>query len=74
MIALEVVLESHYWFRSVSNLSSKRSPAMAMSHRWPYGGRAPSDLLSVRIRLCTFALRDDCPPLAMHGGDRQQPV
>ena len=33
VIALEV-LESRYWVRSIFCLSSKRSPAMAMSHRW----------------------------------------
>ena len=69
MIALEV-LESRYWVRSVSNLSSKLS--------LPRNG----DVAPVVVPLPTYCprgsgfapLRDDCLSLAMHGGDRQKPI
>jgi len=68
VIALEV-LESRYWVRSIFCLRQQTKPRNG-------------DVAPVALSLPTYAprgsgfapLRDDCLPLAMHGGDRQQPV
>jgi len=68
VIAFEV-LESRYWVRAIFCLR-QRSEA------------CNGDVAPVAVPLPTYAprgsgfapLRDDCLPLAMHGGDRQQPV
>ena len=68
MIALEVP-ESRYWVRSIFCLRQRLEPRNG-------------DVAPVVVPLPTYCprgsgfapLRDDCLPLAMHGGDRQQPV
>ena len=69
MIALEV-LESRYWVRSIFCLKQQKTE--------PRNG----DVAPVAVPLPTYGprgsdfapLRDDCLPLVMHGGHRQQPV
>ena len=59
MIALEV-LESRYWVWSVSNLRSKRSPAMAMSHRWSCPFRLTVRAVPAYYRFGTTVCRLPC--------------
>ena len=68
VIALEVPV-SRYWVRSIFCLKQQTE------HR-------DGDVAPVAVPLTAYCprdsgfvpLRDDCLPLAMHGGDRQQPV
>ena len=74
MIALEV-LESRYWVRSIFCQSAeeqtepRNGDVAPVAVRWPCPFR-----LTVRGGSDFVPLWDDCLPLAMHGGDRQQPV
>ena len=68
VIAVEVP-ESRYWVRSIFCLRQRPKPRNG-------------DVAPVAVPLPTYGprgsdfvpLRDDCLPLAIHGGDRQQPV